>query len=136
MISFFTKYKIIFYLSNFILILEYLFPGSLIGCYLYDDCKLQPQITPDYLISDYIISSNHLYAFAILSLIGFFTFKNSKKTQYLSIYLILISIFLELFHNFIPERSFEYSDLFGNLAGVIVVIIVFNLFKKYENLKN
>ena len=131
MISFFTKYKIIFYLSNFILILFYLFPGSLIGCFLYDDCKLQPQIT-----RDYIISSNHLYAFAILSLIGFFTYKNSKKTKYLAVYLIVISIFLELFHNFIPERSFEYSDLFGNLAGVFVVIIVFSLFKKYENLKN
>ena len=131
MISFFTKYKIIFYLSNFILILLYLFPGSLIGCFLYNDCKLQPQIT-----RDYIISSNHLYAFAILSLIGFFTYKDLKKTQYLSLYLIVISIFLELFHNFIPQRSFEYSDLFGNLVGVIVVVVVFNLFKKYENLKN
>ena len=131
MFNFFTKYKIIFYLTNFILILLYLFPGSLIGCFLYDDCKLQPQITPDY-----IISSNHLYAFAILSLIGFFTYKNSKKTKYLAIYLIVISIFLELFHNFIPERSFQYPDLFGNLAGVIIVITVFNLFKKYENLKN
>ena len=131
MFNFFTKYKIIFYLTNFILILLYLIPGSLIGCFLYDDCKLQPQITPDY-----IISSNHLYAFAILSLIGFFTYKNSKKIKYLAIYLIVISIFLELFHNFIPERSFEYSDLFGNLAGVIVVIIVINLFKKYENFKN
>ena len=131
MFNFFTKYKIIFYLTNFILILLYLFPGSLIGCFLYDDCKLQPQITPDY-----IISSNHLYAFAILSLIGFFTYKNSKKTKHLAIYLIVISIFLELFHNFIPERSFEYSDLFGNLAGVIVVIIVINLFKKYENFKS
>jgi len=131
MISFFTKYKIIFYLSNFILILLYLFPGSLIGCFLYDDCKLQPQIT-----RDYIISSNHLYAFAVLSLIGFFTYKNSKKTNYLAIYLIVISIFLELFHNFIPERSFEYSDLFGNLAGVIIVIIVFYLLKIYENSKN
>mgnify|MGYP005711048847 CR=1 FL=1 len=130
-INFFIKYKIIFYLANFILILLYLYPGSLIGCYLYDDCKLQPQITPDY-----IISSNHLYAFAILSIIGFFTYKNSKKVEYLSGYLIIISIFLELFHNFIPERSFEYSDLFGNLAGVIIVIIVFNLFKKYEDLKN
>ena len=136
MVSFFTKYKIIFYLSNFILILEYLFPGSLIGCYLYDDCKLQPQITPDYLISDYIISSNHLYAFAILSLIGVFTYKNSKKIRYLTIYLIIISIFLELIHNFIPDRSFEYSDLFGNLAGVALVIIVFNIFKKYENFQN
>ena len=131
MFNFFAKNKIFFYITNFILILLYLFPGSLIGCYLYDDCKLQPQITPDY-----IISSNHLYAFAILSLIGFYTYKDPKKINYLSIYLIVISIFLELFHNFIPQRSFEYSDLFGNLVGVIVVIIVFNIFKKYENLKN
>ena len=128
MISFFTKYKIIFYLSNFILILLYLFPGSLIGYFLYGDFKLQPQLT-----RDYIISSNHLYAFAVLSLIGFFTYKNSKKIRYLGGYLIAISIFLEIFHYFIPERSFEYSDLFGNLAGVIIVIIFFNLLKIYEN---
>ena len=131
MFNFFSKYKIIFYLCNFILILLYLFPGSLIGCYLYDDCKLQPQIT-----RDYIISSNHLYAFGVLSIIGFLTFKNSKKLKYLSVYLIVISIFLELFHNFIPDRSFEYSDLFGNLAGIIIVIIVFNIFEKFENAKN
>ena len=131
MISFFSKYKIIFYLSNFILILLYLFPGSLIGYFLYGDFKLQPQITPDY-----IISSNHLYAFAVLSLIGFFTYKNSKKKRYLSGYLIAVSIFLEIFHYFIPERSFEYSDLFGNLAGVIIIIIGFNLLKIYENSKN
>ena len=131
MIIFFTKYKIIFYLSNFVLILLYLFPGSLIGYFLYDDFKLQPQIT-----QDYIISSNHIYAFAILSLIGFLTYKNSKKIKYLSGYLIVVSIFLEIFHNFIPERSFEYSDLFGNLAGVIIIIIVFNLLKIYENSKN
>ncbi len=128
MISFFTKYKIIFYLSNFILILLYLFPGSLIGYFLYGDLKLQPQLT-----RDYIISSNHLYAFAILSLIGFLTYKNSKKIRYLGGYLIAISIFLEIFHYFIPERSFEYSDLFGNLAGVIIIIIFFNLLKIYEN---
>ena len=64
MISFFTKYKIIFYLSNFILILLYLFPGSLIGYFLHGDFKLQPQITPDY-----IISSNHLYSFLLLSIV-------------------------------------------------------------------
>ena len=69
-------------------------------------------------------------------MIGFFTYKNSKKTKFLAIYLIVISILLELFHNFIPVRSFEYSDLFGNLAGVIIVILGFILFKKYENLKN
>ena len=127
MINFFEKYKIIFYITNFILISLYLFPGSLIGCYLYDDCKLQPQITPDF-----IISTNHLYAFAFLSLIAFLTFKKTDKITLVTLYLIIISIVLELFHHFIPERSFEYSDLFGNLIGVIIIIIFFNLPKKYE----
>mgnify|MGYP001356387340 FL=1 len=128
MINFFGKYKIIFYIINFVLILLYLFPGSLIGCYLYDDCKLQPQITPDF-----IISTNHLYAFAFLSLIAFLTFKKTDKITLVTLYLIIISIVLELFHHFVPERSFEYSDLFGNLIGVIIIIIFFNLLKKYEN---
>ena len=128
MINFFGKYKFIFYIINFILILLYIFPGSLIGCYLYDDCKLQPQITPDF-----IISTNHLYAFAFLSLIAFLTFKKTDKITLVTVYLIIISIVLELFHHFIPERSFQYSDLFGNLIGVIIIIFFFNLLKKYEN---
>ena len=128
MINFFGKYKIIFYITNFILILLYLFPGSLIGCFLYDDCKLQPQITPDF-----IISTNHLYAFAFLSLIAFLTFKKTDKITFITLYLIIISVVLELFHHFVPDRSFEYSDLFGNLIGVIIIIIFFNLLKKYEN---
>ena len=128
MINFFGKYKIIFYIINFVLILLYLFPGSLIGCFLYDDCKLQPQITPDF-----IISTNHLYAFAFLSLIAFLTFKKTDKITFIILYLITISVVLELFHHFVPDRSFEYSDLFGNLIGVIIIIIFFNLHKKYEN---
>ena len=128
MINFFGKYKIIFYIINFVLILLYLFPGSLIGCFLYDDCKLQPQITPDF-----IISTNHLYAFAFLSLIAFLTFKKTDKITFIILYLITISVVLELFHHFVPERSFEYSDLFGNLIGVIIIIFFFNLLKKYEN---
>ena len=131
MINYFTKYKIIFYLSNFILMFEYLFPGSFLGCIIFNNCKIQPQLT-----ADFLISTNHLYSFLILSTIGFLTYKNSKKTIYLSIYLIAISILLELFHNFIPNRSFEIGDLFGNLVGVIIAIIGFNLFKKYENIKN
>ena len=128
MINFFGKYKIIFYIINFVLILLYLFPGSLIGCFLYDDCKLQPKINPDF-----IISINHLYAFAFLSLIAFLTFKKTDKITFIILYLITISVVLELFHHFVPDRSFEYSDLFGNLIGVIIIIIFFNLLKKYEN---
>ena len=125
MINYFSKYKFFFYLCNFILIILYLFPGSILGWYLYNDVSLQPQITPDL-----IISSNHVYAFLILSFIGFFTFKKIEQLKFLSIYLIFLSIILEILHNFIPERSFQFTDLFGNLVGVIVVIIIFYFFKK------
>ena len=125
MVNFFSKYKSIFYLSNLFLIVLYLFPGSILGCFLYDDCNLQPQITPDY-----IVSTNHLYAFLLLSIIGFFTFKKWNQFFPLSIYLILLSISLELAHFIIPIRSFEFSDLFGNLFGVIIVIIISYILKK------
>ena len=131
MINLFSKYKIIFYSSNFILMLEYLFPGSLLGCIIFNNCKIQLQITPDFLIS-----TNHLYSFLILSLIGFYTYKNSKYLNILTIYLLVLSVILEIMHYFIPNRSFEYQDLFGNLAGVIIIIILFNLFKKYEEIKH
>ena len=131
MINFFSKYKFIFYLSNLILIVLYLFPGSLLGCFLYKDCILQPQLTPDFLVS-----TNHLYAFCLLSIIGLFTYKNSDKSNFLITYLVLLSIVLEILHIFIPVRSFEFSDLFGNLLGVIIVLIINFFYQKYENFKN
>ena len=131
MTNFFSKYIIIFYLSNFILLVLYLFPGSLLGCYFYNDCQSQPQITRDFLVS-----SNHFYAFSLLSIIGLFTFKNSNKFNYLIIYLFILSIIMEITHMFIPERSFGFPDLFGNLLGVLIVLTVYFFYKKYENYKN
>ena len=115
MINFFSKYKFIFYLFNFLLILLYLYPGSLLGCFLYNDCKLQPQIT-----ADFIISTNHLYAFVLFSVVGYFTFNKSSQFILLTFYLIFLSIILEILHYFIPERSFEIPDLFGNLIGCLL----------------
>ena len=131
MINYFSKYKFIFYLCNLILIFLYLFPGSLLGWFLYNDLSLQPQITPDF-----IVSTNHLYAYIVLSVVGFLTFCKNNQFIILSIYLIFLSIVLEVLQYFIPNRSFEFSDLFGNIAGVIIAIIIFYFFKKNENFKN
>ena len=131
MINYFSKYKFIFYLCNLILIFLYLFPGSVLGWFLYKDLSLQPQITPDF-----IISTNHLYAYIVLSVIGFLTFRKNNQFNFLSIYLIFLSIVLEVLQYFVPNRSFEFSDLFGNIAGVIITIIIFYFFKKNENFKN
>ena len=37
MINYFSKYKFIFYLCNLIIIFLYLFPGSVLGWFLYKD---------------------------------------------------------------------------------------------------
>ena len=128
MINFFSNHKIIFYLTNFSLIFLYLFPGSLIGLIIYSDKKIQPQIT-----SDFIISSNHFYVFILLSIISFLSFNKLGQSRIVAIYLILLSIILEIFHIIIPERSFQWSDLFGNLMGVIIVIFIRNLINKYAD---
>jgi hypothetical protein len=119
-------FKIGFYSSNIILIILYLFPGSILGCFLYNDCYIQPQIT-----RDFIISSNHVYAFVLLSGLGVFSFHNTKKINFLIFYLFLLSIFLELFHIIIPNRGFEMSDLFGNIVGVILVILIYKIVIRY-----
>ena len=130
MSDFLSKNKFIFYLANIFLIVLYLFPGSILGFLIYDDMKIQPQIT-----SDFLVSTNHLYAFFLISLIGILTFNNSKKLNLLILYFLLLSIILEIFHLIIPERSFQLPDLFGNLIGVFLMIIINFFFKRYENSK-
>jgi len=115
-----------FHMINLILIILYLYPGSLLGFFLYNDSSLQPQIS-----SDFLISSNHFYAFIILSIAGIVAYNKSNKINILIKYLLLLSIFLELFHTIIPNRNFELSDLFGNFLGVVLIIISYKIKNKY-----
>ena len=119
--------KTAFHTTNMVLILIYLYPGSVFGWLLYDDIQKQPQLTSDFII----FSTNHVYAFMVLSLLGVISYEN-KKTKILLIYLFFISIVLELCHVLIPERSFEYQDLFGNLFGVILIFILFKLYNFFK----
>ena len=111
---------------NLILIIFYLYPGSLLGLFLYNDSSIQPQITRDFLIS-----SNHFYSLIILSFVGIVTYNKSNKINLLIKYLFLLSVFLEFFHLIIPNRNFELSDLFGNILGVFFVIIIYKIKNKY-----
>jgi len=117
--------KIVFHLLNFILIIFYLYPGSIFGWIIYGDFSQQPEIT-----RDFIISSNHLYAFILLSTIGLWAYVNDKQFNFVIKYLFLLSIVLELFHIFIPERNFQFSDLFGNIIGVIIPFVLYKTWKK------
>jgi len=131
MIKFLNKHKIIFYLINFCIFFLYLFPGSLYGCVFLKDCSIQPQITRDLAL----ISSNHFYAFFVLSVTGYLTYIKKTHINYLIIYLLLVAIILEILHLIIPERSFQWSDLFGNLLAVFIVFFIYNLINKYELFK-
>ena len=118
--------KINFHIINILLIIFYLYPGSIIGCIFYNDCSQQPSITRDLLVS-----SNHFYAFLLLSILGFISYlKNNKKL--IILYLFTISIFFELFHLLIPKRSFQFSDLFGNMLGVLISLIILILFNYWR----
>ena len=116
--------KVAFHVVNVILIIFYVYPGSIIGWLVYGDFQKQPQITSDLSF----FSLNHVYAFLILSFLGLpsYYMKNLKN---LFIYLFFISIFLELCHIIIPQRSFEYKDLFGNIFGVLTVFLTFNFYQ-------
>tara|TARA_B100000941_G_scaffold51436_1_gene32819 strand:- start:979 stop:1374 length:396 start_codon:yes stop_codon:yes gene_type:complete len=127
--KFFSYLKKIFYLANVVLIVLYLFPGSILGWILYKDAGLQPQIT-----SDFIVSSNHVYAFITLSLLGYISYER-EKLNLLFVYLFFISISLEVMHIIIPNRGFEFSDLFGNVVGVLIIYSYWKIYNSFKNYK-
>ena len=70
--------KIFFHIINLIFLLFYLYPGSILGFLVYGNLGKQPQVTPDF-----YFSSNHVYAFMLLSLFGMISHINKKKNYYL-----------------------------------------------------
>ena len=116
--------KIFFHFINLLFITIYTYPGSIFGYLIYGDLNKQPQVTPNF-----YFSSNHVYAFFILSILGFIS--NTNRKLY-SVYFIFLSIFLELSHIIIPNRSFEFEDLFGNILGVLISIIIIKIYYYLE----
>ena len=121
--KFLFNLKLVFYIANTTLILLYIFPGSILGWILYGDFGIQPQISPNF-----IVSSNHVYAFSVLSILGYLSYE-IKKLKFIFSYLFFISIFLELLHLIIPNRGFEFSDLFGNIMGVSIIYLYYQISK-------
>ena len=116
--------KIFFHFINILFIIFYIYPGSILGYLIYGNLSKQPQVTPDF-----YFSSNHVYAFFIVSLLGFISNTNKK---FYTIYFIFLSIFLELSHTIIPNRSFQFRDLFGNILGVLISIIIIKIYYYLE----
>ena len=127
-----TIFKILeysYYFSLVSLFVLYLFPGSLIGYFLYGNLAQQPD-----LISNPIGTSiNHLISFIFLSLLAFIMRVREKKIINSFQFLFFTSILLEILHYFIPNRAFEYHDLFANCIGVILTYLLIKLILKIKN---
>ena len=121
----FSKFKLIFYLLNLILISFYLFPVSIVKLFFYNDLYFYSQIN-----AEFKVSANHIYVFIIFSLVGFLTYVKLNHLIFLSIYLVSISVILELTHLLIPYRGFEFADLFGNIIGALIGLIISFFYKK------
>ena len=125
------KIRIVRYLYNFSLtglLILYLFPGSLIGYFLYGDLGKQPDMIPNPIGT----SINHALAFFYLTTIGLISYLNEPSFMKVLIFLIALSLFSELSHLVIPNRSFQYLDIFGNLLGTLVAIVIIFLYKKFK----
>ena len=120
--------RYLYYFSLLGLLIMYLFPGSIIGCFLYRDCGLQPNFIPNPLGT----SINHALAFFYLSLLSLMSYMRERSFNKTLIFLILLSIFLEMSHLFIPNRSFQYLDLFANLLGTLLAIVILFLYKRFK----
>ena len=121
--------KFLFHILNFILIIFYIYPGSIMGYLVYNDFSKQPQIT-----LDFMVSSNHVYAFFLISLVGLIVYFKYNK-NFIILYLISISVILEVLHLIIPERSFQFSDLFGNVLGVLIAYFFIKFIKMIDKKK-
>jgi len=122
----FKLLEYIYYFSLVILFVLYLFPGSLIGYFLYGNLGQQP----NFIVNPIGTSINHLFFFTYLSFLGLIVRLKTRSLFNSFVFLLSISIILELLHLIIPNRAFEFYDLFANSAGVVIAFLLSILIKK------
>ena len=122
--------KCLYYFSLIALLILYLFPGSLIGYLFYGDFGKQPDLIPNPIGT----SINHTLAFLYLSMLSLISYMRDRRLNQNIIFLISLSIILELSHYFMPKRSFEFLDLFADLFGTLIAIFVIIYLKKRKKL--
>tara|TARA_B100001123_G_C15143503_1_gene960563 strand:+ start:753 stop:1136 length:384 start_codon:yes stop_codon:yes gene_type:complete len=120
-----TKFlKLIFFISLSSLVILSLYPGSLIGFLLYGDLGRQPEI----INNPFGTTLNHFISYLYLSILGFFLYSKTKHFQKFIFFLFFLALTLEFFHLIIPNRSFEWGDLIGNILGVLVAYFVIKIY--------
>ena len=120
--------KFIFHISVIFLIILSLYPGSLIGYFLYGELGRQP----DLISNPFGTTINHFIYYVYISLLGFFLYSRSKNFKKLVYTLFFLSIILEIAHFIVPNRSFQFGDLIGNIFGVLVAYSLVKIYLHFS----
>ena len=120
----------LYYLALIVLLILYLYPGSIIGYFLYGDLGTQPNFVKNPVGT----SINHFFYFFFLALLGSIYKLTKKKFINSFFFLFILSIFLELAHCVIPNRAFELNDIIANCLGVVIIYFLIKL-KSFFNEK-
>ena len=121
----FKLLEYLYYFSLAILLILYLFPGSLIGYLLYGNLGQQPDLIPNPIGT----SINHLIFFSYITLLALMLRSRTKNILTNFKTLIILSIIVELLHVVIPNRAFETYDLIANVLGVVIILILKKMLK-------
>jgi len=115
----------VYYFSLLVLFILYLFPGSLIGYFLYGNLGQQPNLIPNPIGT----SINHFIYFSYITILAtaIKTRVNNIFTDYKII--LFVAFILEILHFIVPNRAFEYYDLLANMFGVIIVLLLKKIIK-------
>jgi hypothetical protein len=114
----FTTY--LYYLSLIVLLIIYLYPGSIIGYFLYGDLGTQPNFVRNPIGT----SINHLIYFSYITSLALIIRIKVKNIFTNYKFILFVSFILEILHFIIPNRVFEYYDLIANISGVIVILVL------------
>ena len=122
-----TEY--VYYFSLLVLLILYLFPGSLIGYILYGNLGQQP----NFIDNPIGTSINHLIFFSYITALAIII-KSRVRNIFASYKFILaISFALEILHFIVPNRAFELYDLIANIAGVVIILLIYSFVKWQKN---
>ena len=116
--------KSIFHISVLLLIIISLWPGSLLGYFLYGNLELQPNLIQN----PFGTTINHFICYIYVSLLGFLLYSKNENFKKLVFVLFFLSVILELLHFAIPNRSFQIEDLIGNILGVVVAYFIVKVY--------
>tara|TARA_Y100000992_G_scaffold225363_1_gene157022 strand:- start:79 stop:474 length:396 start_codon:yes stop_codon:yes gene_type:complete len=128
-----TKFKIIeyfYYFSLLVLVILYLFPGSLIGYLLYGNLGQQP----NFITNPFGTSINHLFFFSYITVLAIIVRARVKNIFNNYLFIIFICCVLEIFHLIVPNRAFELNDLIANFTGITIALLINGFIKWRKHL--